>query len=118
MTITQFLFSISGRIPRSALWLKFYIPYILIFILMIGVDVATGQFNQETGGGLFSSIFMLVAIYPSIAISVKRLHDRNRSGWFLLLGIIPIVNIWIAIELWFLKGTDGDNNYGADPLTS
>ena len=118
MTITQFLFSIKGRIPRSALWLKFYIPYILIEIFMIGLDVATGQFNQETGVGLFSTIFVLIGIYPSIAVAVKRLHDRNRIGWFLLLGIIPIVNIWVVIELWLLKGTTGDNDYGADPLTS
>jgi uncharacterized membrane protein YhaH (DUF805 family) len=55
---------------------------------------------------------MVLAIYPSIAVSVKRAHDRDRSGWFVLLGLVPLVNLWVVVELGFLAGTPGANTYG------
>jgi len=50
-----------------------------------------------------------------VAIYVKRLHDRNHSGWFALLLLVPLVNLWPAIEIMFLRGTRGPNRFGADP---
>jgi uncharacterized membrane protein YhaH (DUF805 family) len=58
----------------------------------------------------------LIALYPTLAVSVKRCHDRNHSGWFLFLGLLPVVNLWVAIELACLKGTTGPNAYGDDTL--
>jgi len=116
MPYSQLLFSFKGRIPRSTYWLKFGLPYMGIIVLMYLLDAGAGTFNEEVGLGIFSGLFWLIAIYPSIAFAVKRVHDRDRSGWFLLLGIIPIVNIWLSIELGFLKGTSGSNKYGDDPI--
>ncbi len=57
---------------------------------------------------LFSFVFLVAASWPSLAVGVKRSHDRNRSGWFLLIGLIPIIgSIWLLIELGFLRGTIG-----------
>ncbi len=116
MSIQQLLFSFHGRISRSTYWLKFYLPYMGIYILMIGLDIAIGSFDKEAGVGMFTGIFWLISIYSVIVINIKRIHDRNRIGWFLLLGLIPFVNIWVMIELGFLKGSEGSNDYGDDPL--
>jgi uncharacterized membrane protein YhaH (DUF805 family) len=83
---------------------------------MVTVDAAVGTLNVEEGIGVFSGIFMLLAFYPSLAVSVKRCHDRSRSGWFLLVGIIPLINLWVFVELWLSRGTVGENQYGLDPL--
>jgi uncharacterized membrane protein YhaH (DUF805 family) len=65
---------------------------------------------------LIGSLFSLVLFLPSLAVTVRRLHDIGRSGWWYLFGIIPIVG-WITMLVWFCrKGTDGDNRFGADPL--
>lgn len=115
MPISQLLFSFSGRIPRSTYWLKYFVPYLVIYIVLSIIDGIIGT-TTSTGISVIATIFSVIAIYPSLAVAVKRLHDRNRSGWFILLGLIPLVNIWILIEVWFLKGTTGENQYGPDPL--
>ncbi len=115
MTYSQLLFSFEGRIPRSTYWLKFNVPYLVIYLVCMLLDAVLGTY-QKTQVFVIASIFALAAIYPSIAVSVKRFHDRGRSGWFLLVMLIPLVNIWPLIELWFLKGTTGSNQYGPDPL--
>lgn len=116
LTLGELFFSFQGRVTRSTYWLKYYLPYIAIYVLLIGLDVVAGSADTNAGIGIFSGIFALAAIWPSLAISVKRCHDRNRSGWFLLIGLIPIVNFWLLIELGFLRGTEGPNQYGPDPL--
>jgi len=115
MGLSRLLFSFRGRIPRAAFWLKFSLPYMVIYFLLLFWDIASGAL-QEGGFALYSGIFSLLAIYPSLAVAVKRCHDRGRTGWFLLVGIIPLVNLWVAIELGFLRGTEGENKYGDDPL--
>jgi hypothetical protein len=64
-----------------------------------------------------SMLVNLALLYSYIAVLIKRCHDRNRSGLFLLLSLIPLLNFWPWIELWFLKGTPGRNQYGEEPDT-
>ena len=60
---------------------------------------------------------MLLLIYPAVALYAKRCHDRNKSAWWLLLLIVPVIGfIWFIIDLGILEGTKGDNSYGPDPL--
>ncbi|MFU8788836.1 MAG: DUF805 domain-containing protein [Methylobacter sp.] len=115
-SFAELFLSFDGRISRSTYWLKYMLPYILIYVVMAMLDISSGSFDYDVGYGTYSGLFTLAAIIPSLAMGVKRCHDRNRTGWFLLVGIIPIIGLWPLIELWFLKGTDGDNQYGADPL--
>lgn len=118
MTVSQLLFKTEGRIPRSTLWLRFLLPVWVLSIVVVVIDFSTGLMDEETGIGVFSGLFTLLILYPSIAVLIKRLHDRNRSGWFYLLFLVPLVNIWLAVECYFLRGTAGDNQYGEDPLSS
>ena len=62
-------------------------------------------------------LIVLLGIFTGLAVLMKRCHDRDRSGWYLLWGLIPIIGeIWLLIELGFRKGTEGRNLYGPDPL--
>ena len=112
----SFYLSPKGRVSRADYWLKFYLPVMGILILAIILDIfVLGTFDEETGLGVVTSAVYLLSIWPSIAVAIKRLHDRDKSWWYLLIGIIPIVNIWITIEIYFLGGTQGNNSYGPDP---
>jgi len=108
-----FLLSFDGRIGRADYWLRFNLPVIVISAILGAVEGAA------SGGevGLLSLLFMLAALWPSWAVGVKRCHDRDRSGWFMLIALIPVVGgIWLLVELGFLRGTIGPNKYGPDPL--
>jgi periplasmic copper chaperone A len=61
-------------------------------------------------------VLYVALICIGLAIAMKRCHDRNRSGWFVLLSFVSIPNIWCIVEIGFLRGTSGSNAYGAEPL--
>ncbi len=109
--------STEGRINRKAYFLGI-LPMAVIGLVALIIDGAVGSYIGRSGIGVCQIISWGLLLWPSIALAVKRLHDRNRSGWFVLLGYIPFVNFWIGIEVLFLKGTPGDNRYGANPLTT
>jgi uncharacterized membrane protein YhaH (DUF805 family) len=115
MSLSKLLFSTEGRIPRSTYW-YYSLGYTGTYLLALFLDYIFGTFDESSGYGLFSALLSLVGIVTGLAVGIKRCHDRDHSGWFLLLGLIPFLNIWVGIELAFLKGTDGNNKYGADPL--
>jgi len=112
--------SFEGRIGRGTYWLKFVLPYIVIAIVLTIIDMSAGlTIDDGAGGGIgiLSTIFSIVGIWFSLAVGAKRCHDRNRSGWFQAIVLIPIIGaIWLLIELGFLKGTEGENRFGPDPL--
>lgn len=102
---------------RQQWWLGFVLPllviYMILYMILAAIDNATGRFDPETGLGLFSGIFYLIVLIPSIIVYIKRFHDRDKSGWWVLIAFIPIIGaIWILIELGFLKGTPGPNRFG------
>lgn len=113
---TFLFFNLDGRVSRSIYWTRYVIPIFFINIFFTIIDLSNGSSNTDLGIGPYSSIIALLTIVPSISMGVKRCHDRNRTGWFLLLTTIPILNIWVLIELYFLKGTTGNNEYGPDSL--
>jgi len=116
MTISRALFSFRGRMCRSDYWLKGFLIMLPIGIfnniLAYGVD--------DDGARMVAMIIGILSLWPGLALIVKRLHDRDRSGWFVLTLFIPFANIifavWMLIEVWFVKGTDGPNRFGEDPV--
>ncbi len=109
-------FSAKGRISRFTFWVYYFLPCLALTAIAFKLDPMLGTLDTETGIGLFSSIVYLFFIYPSIAILIKRFHDRGRSGWWCILMLVPLVNIWLLIEAGFLRGTVGPNRYGEDPV--
>lgn len=109
------LLSREGRIPRKVYWLNFVLPYIAISLVASLVDLALGM--GDGGVSPISAIFILIAIWPSICVGVKRCHDRDKSGWWLLINLVPVVgSLWWFIEFGCLRGTIGPNRFGPDPV--
>ena len=116
------LFSFDGRISRKEWW----VLTIIIFLASVGVtaisiggSIVTG-FAFTHGASIVSGvgyIVYLISAYIGIATNVKRFHDRGKSGWWVLIALIPLIGlIWILVELGCLPGVSGDNEYGLDPL--
>jgi uncharacterized membrane protein YhaH (DUF805 family) len=67
--------------------------------------------------GIVFLIFGVVVTWNSLAVAVKRYHDRDKSGWWVLIIFVPVIGgLWYLIECGFLRGSEGHNNYGRDPL--
>ena len=104
MSIFEILFSFEGRINRQPYWIGWIVLNIIVFI------------GQMSGSAEVSLIITLLILWPALALQAKRWHDRGKSAWWILLNATIIGIPWVLIELLFLKGTDGPNEYGPDPL--
>lgn len=99
----------DGRAGRPEYWWFFLINTIISVVLDVALRGAAGQ--------LIGAIYTLAVLLPSIGVGIRRLHDTNRTGWWLLVGLIPIVGwIWIIVLL-ALAGDPGPNRYGPPPGT-
>ena len=104
----------DGRARRKEYWF-FYLFYILIAIVLIVLDSMAGTLNEDVGVGAFSGLLMLAMFIPGIAVTIRRLHDTDRSGWWVLIGLVPFIGgIWLLV-LMVLDGSAGQNQYGPDP---
>lgn len=135
MNVTTLFFSPSGRIPRWQFWFGAFCVFACV-AAALGLYLATG--NSQFGFPL-----ILGGVIAGFLVAIKRLHDRNKSAWWVLLFlwapgaldrlgnqltdgsalwwllalITAAISLWGLIELGFLRGTDGDNEYGPDPLS-
>lgn len=148
MSWTEFLFSFRGRINRAKYWLAALV-YVLVSILFVVIGfIALGNNIDDlfslAGVGILLwivGLILFVAItWSSIAVGIKRLHDREKSGWWMLVFLLGptvlnglgqstagaaslilslaalVVSVWAFVELGCLRGTRGPNLYGPDPL--
>ena len=104
----------TGRSRRMEYWM-FVLGCILASIVTSIIDGILGM-GGMIGGiyGPLTTLLILGTLVPSIACAVRRLHDQDKSGWFVLLGLIPLVNL-VLLVFMFLEGTKGDNQYWPDP---
>jgi len=107
MSLPDLLFSFEGRITREAWW-GYFVPYFLIYVCLFGVGTSSGSL-------FLPAMYGLVMLYPTLAVNVKRCHDRGRSGLFVLIGCVPVLGFWYLVEICLLPGTTGRNQYGPDP---
>lgn len=104
----------QGRAHRSEYW-YFVLFNILVNIACAIVDNVTGTFNPEMGLGLVGGLYMLFVLVPGLAVSVRRLHDTGRSGWWLLLALIPIIGALVILVFMIFKSEPDTNKYGPQP---
>lgn len=103
-----------GRARRQEYW-YFALYYFLIYVGLLLVDVLTGTFSMETEMGFLSGVFLLATLVPTVALAVRRLHDTGRSGWWLLLSVVPLLGAIVLLYFTTLEGDAGANAYGEDP---
>ena len=129
MTLTQSVKSVfskyatfTGRASRSEFWyftLFNIITSIVLFLLGIVIGAATGGSDGALGGLLVGYILYVVyglgVLLPSLAVTVRRLHDTNNSGWLILIGLIPCIGSVVLLVFMILQGTNGENKYGNIP---
>lgn len=95
----------SGRASRSEYW------WFTLFTLVIGFVIA--KFVP-----LLGAIFYLAVLLPSLAVGARRLHDTNRTAWWLLLYLLPLIGVIVLLVFFVLESTPGQNDYGENPLES
>jgi len=124
---SEILFSFKGRITRKQFWI-YLTPLLFIALIMLFLNELFRQKSSDVmwyESSNYSQVFTILLLcaiplcWASLAVTIKRLHDRNKSFWWILLFQVPIIgSIWALIELGFLRGTVGSNKYGEDPLSS
>jgi uncharacterized membrane protein YhaH (DUF805 family) len=112
-TCLQKYVGFSGRARRSEYW-WFFLFTILVSIVASGLDNLLGTMSDTTNVGVIGSIASLALLLPSLAVAIRRLHDTSRSGWWILIGLIPIVG-WIILIVFYVQDSHGDNQYGPSP---
>lgn len=109
----------SGRASRSEYW------YFALFVVVVRLTIALffgisaiiiGKGAANTLSNFFGGLFTLATLVPSIAVGARRLHDINKSAWLMLIGLVPALGAVVLIILACLKGTEGQNSFGEDPL--
>lgn len=106
------LFSFEGRLNRKPFWLYILAWVVLVFV----VELLTGDMSGQDVS-IPTTIVVLLGIWPNLAVQAKRWHDTDRSGWWILIGLVPLIGgLWALIVTGFFKGTPGDNRFGPDPL--
>jgi len=105
----------SGRSRRKEYW-SFVLGIVVVAVLLAIVEGIVGLGGSVAGlYGPLTLLLVLGIIVPSIAVQVRRFHDQDKSGWFVLLGLIPFVGGIIVLVFMFLDGTKGPNRFGPDP---
>ncbi|MPT47874.1 MAG: DUF805 domain-containing protein [Sphingobium sp.] len=99
----------DGRSCRKEYWM-----FALLYIAALFIGGVFSIASVELGMTLMS-LFILAVFIPTVAVQVRRMHDQDKSGWFVLFNIIPYVGWIIGIIFMLIDGTEGDNRYGPDP---
>lgn len=106
----------SGRARRKEYWMFFLFNLIIYFVLGIIGEIV--RIAPQINGGELASIYALGVLIPGIAVGVRRLHDTNRSGWWLLINFAPLIGTVVLIVFMVQDGQTGDNRYGQNPKTA
>ena len=99
----------QGRAPRSEFW------YWVLFVLILTI-IASIVDNAIIGLPIVGTIVSLGLLLPGLSMSIRRLHDIDRTGWWVLIGLVPLIGAILLIVWACFRGTTGPNSYGADPL--
>jgi uncharacterized membrane protein YhaH (DUF805 family) len=105
----------SGRSRRKEYW--FFVLGVFIAAIVLSIIERIAGLSGMVGGvyGPLTTILLFGVIIPSIAVQVRRFHDQDKSGWFVLLSLIPFIGAIIVLVFMFLEGTKGPNRFGPDP---
>ncbi|MUK48892.1 DUF805 domain-containing protein [Aliivibrio fischeri] len=118
MKMKNILFSFKGRISRKQFWFGtlFMIVQSLVLFALLSMTFNVETNSPSTAGLLIILIAFVLNLWESCALYIKRFHDRNKNGWWMLIGLVPFIGgIWLLVECGFLSGSEGDNQFGSMP---
>ena len=104
----------KGRARRKEYWF-FALFNLIVSVVLTVLDYMTGSLDPELGVGLLSGIYSLAILIPSLAVTVRRLHDTDRTGWWVLIAFIPLIGAIVLLVFMLLDSKPGDNRYGPNP---
>ncbi|WP_018969142.1 DUF805 domain-containing protein [Rubritalea marina] len=115
LTPNEILFGFKGRISRSSYWAYSIVTMLAFYAIVFVTSLVFG--SESLAASIIALVCYLPVLWITIAIQAKRWHDRDKSAWWVLIAFVPVVGaLWAFIENGCLKGTDGPNNFGQDPL--
>ena len=100
----------SGRARRMEYWMFSLINFV-ITIVIAGIEVAVLGSEQA----LIANLYSLAVLLPALGVSVRRLHDTGRTGWWILIALIPLIGLIVLLVFFFQEGDPGENEYGSNP---
>ncbi|HUO88109.1 MAG TPA: DUF805 domain-containing protein [Rhizomicrobium sp.] len=106
--VTQHYFDFNGRARRAEFW--WYVLVVIIISVILNVIDGIAHLSGILGG-----LFSLAMLLPNLGVAVRRLHDINRSGWWILIAFVPLVGAILLIYWYAQPGTSGANQFGPDP---
>ncbi|SDK52423.1 DUF805 domain-containing protein [Microbulbifer yueqingensis] len=104
----------SGRARRSEYWF-FFLFNLLFTLILTAIDISLDFYNAEAGIGVLSGIYALFVLIPSIAVTVRRLHDTGRTGWWFLIVLVPVLGALVLLFFMVLDSERGTNEFGPHP---
>lgn len=111
--LTKKYASFSGRSGQNEYWMFYLVYFIIYFALMTLAFILPPSIAAAIN--IVAVVLLVGLLVPTIAIGVRRLHDTDHSGWFLLIGIIPLAGFYL-LYLLIIRGTEGDNRFGPSPI--
>ena len=107
----------GGRSRRKEYW-YFVLFNIIVGIVLAAIDALLGTFSSSSNIGLLSGIYSLAVLIPTLAVTVRRLHDIDRTGWWVLISLVPVIGTIVLLVFAVLDGTPGANRFGPNPKAS
>ena len=107
----------SGRARRKEYW-YFQLFYMLFLLAVVAADSTLSVTVEGFPMMSILAAFLILHFLPSLSVSVRRLHDVGRSGWTLLIGVVPVIGAILLLILTVKDGETGENQYGANPKGS
>ena len=105
----------QGRAGRKEYWLFFLAYLIQLVVAMVIDNTVLAAFKIEGGVGIFYILVVLANLVTALSVGFRRLHDTNRSAWWLLIALIPLIGGVVLLVFYVLPGTPGPNRFGAQP---
>jgi uncharacterized membrane protein YhaH (DUF805 family) len=104
----------NGRARRKEYW--FFILFNLIISCVLSVvDVFLGTYSAAAGLGILTGLYGLAVLLPGIGVTIRRLHDTGRSGWWILIALVPLVGWIVLLVFMLLDSQPATNAYGPNP---
>jgi len=109
LAVLQNYFGFGGRARRSEYWYFVLFNFLIMVALVIIDSLIDPQHN------ILAIIYFIALLIPGLAVTFRRLHDTDRSAWWLLIGLVPLIGPIVLIVFYCQEGTKGDNRFGPDP---